>query len=36
VKKIYATPGYEIPNITPEQFTDVIMRAVEIAKESTH
>lgn len=35
VKKIYATPGYEVPNITPEQFTDLIMRAVEIAKEST-
>ncbi|MFB0563444.1 MAG: biotin/lipoate A/B protein ligase family protein [Candidatus Lokiarchaeia archaeon] len=32
VKKIYDTEGYEIPNISPEQFTELIMRAVKIAK----
>jgi hypothetical protein len=32
VKKIYDTEGYEIPNISPEQFTELIMRAIKIAK----
>lgn len=32
VKKIFDTEGYEIPNITVEDFTDVIMKACEVAK----
>lgn len=32
VKKVFETEGYEIPNITPEQFTELIMRAIKIAK----
>jgi lipoate-protein ligase A len=32
VKKVFSTAGYEVLNITPEQFTELIMRAVKTAK----